>query len=53
MTSFLDTATTRIHRRTLLRAAAGTAIAASAGIVGTRSFAAPRKITFAWNDSAF
>ncbi|MGA2549090.1 MAG: ABC transporter substrate-binding protein [Burkholderiaceae bacterium] len=42
-----------ISRRALLKAAGAAVIAAPLGIIGTRSFAAPRKLTFAWNASAF
>ncbi|MBF9267168.1 ABC transporter substrate-binding protein [Paracidovorax cattleyae] len=40
-------------RRQLLRAGGAAALAASAGLVATRVSAQPRKITFAWNATAF
>jgi len=40
-------------RRHLLRAGGAVALAASAGLVGSRVEAQPRKLTFAWNATAF
>lgn len=43
----------RLNRRHLVRAGAAAAIAAPLGLLATRAFGAPRKLTFAWNANAF
>jgi NitT/TauT family transport system substrate-binding protein len=42
-----------ITRRRLLQATGSAAALASAGLIASRAFAAPRKLTFAWNATAF
>jgi NitT/TauT family transport system substrate-binding protein len=41
------------RRRSLLRLAGTTAIAAPALILGRQAWSAPRKLTFAWNQNSF
>lgn len=40
-------------RRKLIKVGGAVAVAASYGIIGTRAWSAPRKLTFAWNANAF
>jgi NitT/TauT family transport system substrate-binding protein len=42
-----------LSRRGVIRAGAAAAAAASFGILSSRAFGAPRKLTFAWNANAF
>lgn len=44
---------TGLSRRGLLRGGSAAAAAASFGILSSRAFGAPRKLTFAWNANAF
>ncbi len=44
---------TSISRRSVLRAGGAAAVAASAGLLASRAWSQQRKLTFAWNATAF
>ena len=44
---------TSLSRRSVLRAGSAAAIVASSGLIASRAWSQPRKLTFAWNATAF